>query len=520
MVKPAVDYSIYLVTDSGLVPKNSTLLRQIQLSIEGGATIVQLREKHADTRDFIELARQVHDLTRNYGIPLIINDRLDVAQAIDAEGIHVGQDDIDIPSIRRIWGQDKIIGVSVRDEAETRQAIQDNVDYVGIGAVFGTLTKELKNAPIGCSGVRDILKQIRDSGKDIKSVAIGGINQSNTELVRHLTHSDMQDQGLDGIAVVSCIIAAQDAKAATKELASLWRASSPWQKPTAEKGDELVNQALSIVGKVHEISPLVHHMTNPVVKNISANITIAAGASPVMSECKEEFADLAALPYAALLVNMGSPTAQGIDLYTTALRKYNEARKSTVFDPVGAGSSTFRRKAVSTLLDSAVYSVIKGNVGEIAAAAKVQGVEMKGVDSVGSVDVNSQIKMAKQLALDNRCVVVLTGKTDIVTDGHQAITVDHGHEYLAYITGSGCILGSLITSFAAAATDTPFAASLGALLLYTIAAEKAALRNDVQGPGTFVPALLDEIYKISNMSSMGNMSWADRGSLAIEAHQS
>lgn len=152
-----IDYSLYLVTDSNLVPSDATFLGQVEKALEGGVTVVQLREKDADTGDFIALARKVKQLTQRFGVPLIINDRLDVAQAVDAEGVHVGQDDMPLATARQILGHTKIIGVSVNTVEEARAAIEGGADYLGIGAVWDTSTKKLTKKTLGIDGVKSKL---------------------------------------------------------------------------------------------------------------------------------------------------------------------------------------------------------------------------------------------------------------------------------------------------------------------------------------------------------------------------
>ncbi|CAN6655573.1 thiamine biosynthetic bifunctional enzyme [Trichomonascus vanleenenianus] len=506
-----VDYSIYLVTDTPLVPAGLTLEQQVQKSIENGATIVQLREKTAETRDFVEIAKRIHKITKQAGIPLIINDRLDVALAIDAEGVHVGQDDMDVPTIRKFL-PGKIVGVSVNNVEEARQAIKDRVEYVGIGAVFGTLTKDLKKAPIGCSGVRDILKVLQEEcDYDMKTVAIGGINASNVQQVMEL--SAAEKKRLDGVAVVSGIIAAQDAGAATKELKALFGSPGPWTRvPGAgvSSVDVLLKLAPKLVSKVAEVSPLLHHITNNVVKNISANMSIAAGASPAMSECAEEFPDFAAVPNAGLLINMGTVSTVSIDMYQAALKAYNSNGRAVVLDPVGCGASGQRRRVVSILLNSGIYDVIKGNEGEITAAAKVKGAAMKGVDSVGVSTLEKRIETTRKLAVENHTTVLMTGSQDVLVEGigsGRTLVFENGDPYLGKITGSGCILGSLITAFTAVESNDRVAAAASALLLYTLASERAVQRPEVKGPGTFVPALLDCVHEISLESQAGNTEW-------------
>lgn len=154
MAHKTVDYSLYLVTDSSLVPEGTTLLNQIERALEGGVTIVQLREKNLDTGPFIELARQVQQITRKFNVPLLINDRLDVALAVDADGVHIGQDDMPMRQARQLLGPRKIIGVSVNTIDEAKEAIQAGADYLGVGAVWDTSTKKLKNKTLGIEGTR------------------------------------------------------------------------------------------------------------------------------------------------------------------------------------------------------------------------------------------------------------------------------------------------------------------------------------------------------------------------------
>lgn len=154
MALKKVDYSLYLVTDSRLVPEGATFLGQIERALQGGTTLVQLREKDSDTGPFIELARKVKELTHRYNVPLIINDRLDVALAVDADGVHIGQDDMPLSQARQILGHTKIIGVSVNTIEEAKAAVQGGADYLGIGAVWDTATKKLTKQTLGIDGVK------------------------------------------------------------------------------------------------------------------------------------------------------------------------------------------------------------------------------------------------------------------------------------------------------------------------------------------------------------------------------
>jgi thiamine-phosphate diphosphorylase/hydroxyethylthiazole kinase len=257
-------------------------------------------------------------------------------------------------------------------------------------------------------------------------------------------------------------------------------------------------------------SPLVHHITNGVVKNFSANVTIAAHASPAMSESPEEFNEFASVPDVALLLNMGTATAENVLMFKDAVRAYNRAGKPIVFDPVGCGASTHRRQACRAILNTGDFAVIKGNEGEITAAARAEGAAMKGVDSVGGSDLTTRTAICSKLAHETHSTVLMTGKEDILVDPSGAqplgLVFSNGHDFMGCITGSGCSLGSLIAIMAAVCKDN-VVATTAALLVYTIAAERAAARPEVRGPGTFVPALIDEIYLVVEETLNGDNSW-------------
>lgn len=204
MNKNKVDYSLYLVTD-----RNLTLARELLYVIEeailGGVTIVQLREKDSLTRDFYQLAKQVAEMTKKYQVPLIINDRLDIALAVNAEGLHIGQSDLPYHVARKILGPDAIIGLSVESIQDAEDAESLDVDYLGISPVFSTNTKTDIAQPLGLEGIKAIRKFSQH-----KLVAIGGINKSNTK--------EIISAGADGIAVVSAICSAQSPRNASNQL--------------------------------------------------------------------------------------------------------------------------------------------------------------------------------------------------------------------------------------------------------------------------------------------------------------
>lgn len=201
-----IDLSLYLVTDNS--EDEGKFLNTIEEAIKGGTTVVQLREKTADTLDFYNLALKVKEITTKYNIPLIINDRVDVALAIDADGVHVGQSDMPCDVTRRLIGEDKILGVSASTVDEAKKAQKDGADYIGTGAVFPTATK--KDAE---KVTKQELKEIVDS-IDIPVVAIGGITLENAH--------ELTDTGIKGFSVVSAIMSSENPKKSSEELLKIF----------------------------------------------------------------------------------------------------------------------------------------------------------------------------------------------------------------------------------------------------------------------------------------------------------
>ena len=202
------DYlKLYLVTDRELSLGRS-LEEVVSEAVKGGVTVVQLREKDASTGEFIELARRLMKLLKPLDIPLIINDRVDVALAVDADGVHIGQSDMSYEDARRLLGPDKIIGLSVENFKDIEAANALDVDYIGISPVYGTPTKTDTAEPFGLEGLR---KAVQMSVHP--TVAIGGMNAS--------TIAEVMAAGTDGVAVVSAICSAENIRKATSELRAI-----------------------------------------------------------------------------------------------------------------------------------------------------------------------------------------------------------------------------------------------------------------------------------------------------------
>ena len=202
-----IDFSLYLVTDRDLSCGRSTV-EVVEAAVAGGVSCVQLREKHCSTREFITQAWALKRFLKSKKIPLIINDRLDVALAVEADGLHLGQQDMTISDARKISGTSLIIGISAESVDDALRAEKEGADYIGISPVFATPTKSDTAPPLGLEGVKTIRKMIA-----IPIVGIGGINRQNALSV--IT------AGADGIAVVSAIVGAKDPKDAAFELKSI-----------------------------------------------------------------------------------------------------------------------------------------------------------------------------------------------------------------------------------------------------------------------------------------------------------
>ena len=201
------DYTLYLVTDRQLMSCDS-LTEAVEQAILGGCTMIQLREKELPSLEFYNQAVAVKQVTERYHIPLIINDRIDIAMAVHAAGVHIGQHDLPAATVRKVIGENMLLGVSASSIAEAIQAQQDGADYLGVGAMFPTGTKTDAE-----SVSMEELQKIR-TAVSLPIVVIGGINKGNA--------GRFKPMGIDGLAVVSAIIAQSDIKAAAAELKDLF----------------------------------------------------------------------------------------------------------------------------------------------------------------------------------------------------------------------------------------------------------------------------------------------------------
>ena len=205
-MKAQPDYSIYLVTDDGCL-QGRTLIDCVREALEGGVTLVQYRAKTASSAEMYAEALQLKALCDSFNVPLIINDRLDIARAVGAAGVHLGQDDLPCAAARKILGEDYLIGVSAHNPSEAKAALQNGADYLGCGAVFGTATKA-DVQKLGTDGLAAICRE-----KGLPVVGFGGVTADN--------YREVRAAGADGAAIVSGILAQSDIRATVKAIAKV-----------------------------------------------------------------------------------------------------------------------------------------------------------------------------------------------------------------------------------------------------------------------------------------------------------
>ena len=197
------DTTLYFITDSTTFEEDE-FLRRVRSALEGGVTILQLREKNRTTREYIDLAVKVHEITKEYNVPLIIDDRVDVMLATDAEGVHVGAEDMPVSTARKLIGKDKILGATAKTVEAARKAYEDGADYLGVGAIYPTTTK-VKTVLTSTDTLRDITKAV-----PIPVNAIGGLNKDNLDVLKGID--------IKGVCAVSAIMKADSPKEAARSL--------------------------------------------------------------------------------------------------------------------------------------------------------------------------------------------------------------------------------------------------------------------------------------------------------------
>jgi len=245
-----------------------------------------------------------------------------------------------------------------------------------------------------------------------------------------------------------------------------------------------------MIERIHQERPLIHNITNMVAMNDSANIILAVGGLPVMAHAQEEVGEMVKAA-GALVLNIGTLTPEQIESMIIAGKVANSLKIPVILDPVGAGATNLRTESALRLQEKIKINIVRGNFAEISILAGLKG-NIKGVESIGTE--KNSVEIACSLARKYNQVAIITGKQDVVTDGKTVIEIDNGSPMLGTITATGCMVTSLIATFAAVDEDY-LLASTGALVCFGLAGERAAVK--VQGPGSFKVNLFDEIYNLN-----------------------
>jgi len=255
----------------------------------------------------------------------------------------------------------------------------------------------------------------------------------------------------------------------------------------------------NLLSKIRAKRPLIHHITNAVTANDCANVTLSIGAAPVMAEAPEEAGEMVSMAD-ALVLNIGTLSHQQVISMLNAGYAANARGIPVILDPVGAGATKMRTESARLLLDKIQIAVLKGNIGEIGVLAGVEG-KVRGVDSWGLN--GDPIKIGQEYARQTGVTVAVSGAADIVTDGNRVVLVGNGHPMMARLTGTGCMVASLVGAFAAVCSDG-MTSSVAAFAAFGIAGERAAQKTS--GPYSFRTALMDEIAALQPEDLMQNAS--------------
>lgn len=242
--------------------------------------------------------------------------------------------------------------------------------------------------------------------------------------------------------------------------------------------------------KVRAGKPLIHNITNFVVMNSTANVLLAAGASPVMAHAENEVEEMAGLA-GALVLNIGTLTDIWVESMLIAGRKCSELGTPIIFDPVGAGATALRTFTAKRIIEETAVSVIRGNGSEVL-SLRDEHSKTRGVDSLHTVE--EAAEAATTMAVELGTTLAITGPVDLVTDGRRVLRVANGHPLMSYVTGTGCAATALIGAFAAVDND-PVTATATALAYFGLAGEKAG--KTAAGPGSFMVNLLDALYTLT-----------------------
>ena len=256
-----------------------------------------------------------------------------------------------------------------------------------------------------------------------------------------------------------------------------------------------------ILDNVRSKTPLVHNITNYVTVNDCANILLACGGSPIMSDDEDEVEDITSI-CGGLNINIGTLNKDTIPSMFLAVKRANELKHPVLLDPVGAGASKLRTKTAARLIEEVKFTVIRGNISEIKAlyqgSGSTKGVDADEADRVNDSNIDSVLAFAKSFSKKTGAIIAITGATDIITDGERVCIITNGHPMMSKITGTGCMLSAMTTAFVTANPDNAFEAVCTAVIAMGLCGEKAhSLLTEHEGNSTLRDRLIDCIYNLT-----------------------
>lgn len=425
--------ALYAVTDRAWVG-TMTLEEQVEAALKGGVTCVQLREKHLDEAAFLAEAKKIAALCQKYRVPLIINDKVEIAVACGADGVHVGQEDMRAGEVRKRIGNDMILGVSVHTVEEALEAAADGADYLGLGAAFATSTKTDVDVMS-----REMMQAICHA-VDLPTVAIGGIKKDNV--------SKLAGSGVDGIAVVSAIFGADDIEKATAELSTRVEAML--------KGCHTMPTALSIAGSDSSggagIQADLKTMIMQNVYGMSAVTALTAqntmgvkSIMPVTEDFLKQQLDAVFEDIFPDAVKIGMvPSGELMTVIADRLKFYQA--KNIILDPVMVATSG------STLMENAAVKILKSRLLPLADLVTPNIPEAEVLSDMKIQDENDMIAAAKKISAENSCAVLVKGGHS-VNDANDLLFADGQITWFKgeridnpNTHGTGCTLSSAIAA--------------------------------------------------------------------------
>ncbi|MCL4473265.1 MAG: hydroxyethylthiazole kinase [Actinobacteria bacterium] len=256
---------------------------------------------------------------------------------------------------------------------------------------------------------------------------------------------------------------------------------------------EIEATTIELLARIREKAPLIHNITNFVVMNSSANILLAVGASPVMAHCQAEVEEMTSMA-GALVLNIGTIQEDWLDSMILAAQTANSVGIPVIVDPVGSGATRLRTGAVKKIMENSAISVLRGNCSEVLSLGSDE-IKTKGVDS--SLSMSDQIvEAARQMAIEQKCVIAISGEEDCITDGEMVFRVSNGQPIMTKVTGGGCGLSAVTAAFCAVADGGLASATAAAFGYYGVCADLAVETSDK--PASFEVAFVDQLYSIGD----------------------